>query len=144
MTIELLVIGLVLIGLEVFTASTFFIFLGLGFLAASLVSLVTDSVIVISLVGIVVSVISLVSLRTMYVQLVLPKEKTKTSYNGLIGKHAIMQDDYTSNGVDVGLARVSGTDWSVQCETNNLAFTKGERVVIRKIEGVRLIIDREE
>lgn len=144
MTIELLVIGLALIGLEVFTASTFFIFLGLGFLGASFVSLLTDSVIVISLVGIVVSVISLVSLRAIYVQLVLPKEKTQTSYNGLIGKHAIMQDDYTSNGVDVGLARVSGTDWSVQCETNNLTFTKGERVAIKKIEGARLIIDREE
>ncbi len=144
MTLILAIIGLALIVLEVFTASTFFIWIAVGFLCASLASLVTSNIIVLAIIGIATTLISVALLKSKYMELVLPAERTKTSYNELIGKHAIMQADYESNGVDVGLARVQGVDWSVQCEQSGVNFKKGERVVIKKIEGVRLIIERED
>lgn len=144
MTVTLAIIGLVLVLLEVFTASTFLIFIGFGFLAASLVSLITSNIIVLSIVGVGVSLITIKLLRSKFTKYAQPNGKIQTSYNELIGKYAIMQSDYTSNAVDVGVARVSGVDWSVQCETNGLTFAAGERVKIIKIEGVRLIIDRED
>lgn len=144
MTLILAIIGLALIVLEVFTASTFFIWIAVGFLCASLVSLVTSNLIVLAIVGVVTTLLSVAVLKAKYVELVLPAERTKTSYNELIDKHAIMQEDYDSNGVDVGLARVQGVDWSVQCEESGVHFEKDERVVIKKIEGVRLIIERED
>ncbi len=144
MTLILAMIGIALIVLEVFTASTFFIWIAVGFIAASLTSLITTNVVIIGFVGVLATLLSLALLRTSYAKYILPKENAQTSYNELIGKHAIMQEDYTSNGVDVGLARVGGVDWSVQCDTSGVEFLEGQRVIIKKIEGVRLIIDREE
>lgn len=144
MTIILAVIGVGLIVLEVFTASTFFIWIAVGFIAASLVSLTTESIVVIAICGVVATLLSLGLLRTRYAKYILPKENAKTAFNELIGEHAIMEADYTSNGVDVGVARASGASWSVQCAVSGVTFTKGERVVIEKIEGARLIIAREE
>lgn len=143
MTLILVIIGIVLIMLEVFTASTFFIWIAVGFLSSGLVSLVTSNVIIISAVGIFSTLISVAVLRTRYVKFVMPKERVETAHNELIGKNAIMRDDYTSNGVDVGVARVGGVDWSVQCDESNVNFEAGERVVIKKIEGVRLLIEKE-
>lgn len=142
-TLILAIIGIALIVVEVITASTFAIWIAVGFLCASLTSLVTDNLIIIALVGTVAMLLSVAVLRTKYIKYFLPKERKETSYNELLGKHAILQDDYTSNGVDVGVARVQGVDWSVQCEQSGVEFTKGERVVIKKIEGVRLIIEKE-
>lgn len=144
MTLILALIGAALLVLEVITASTFFIWIAVGFFCASLVSLITSNLIIVAAVGIVATLLSVASLRSRYAKWILPKENAKTSYNELIGKHAIMQADYTSNGVDVGLARVGGVDWSVQCLQAGQKFSKEERVVIKKIEGVRLIVEREE
>ncbi len=144
MTLILAVIGLVLVILEVVTASTFFIWIAIGFFAACIVSLFTTNVVVIAAFGIVVTVLSVSLMRTKYAKYVLPQKQTPTAYNELIGNHAIMQADYTANGVDVGTARVGGNDWSVQSEQLGNVFFKNERVVIKKIEGVRLIIEKEE
>lgn len=143
MTFILAIIGIILVGVEVVTASTFFIWIAIGFLCASLTSIVTSNIIIIAFVGIITAVGSIVGLKDKYIKYIQPKD-TPTTYNELIGKFAIMQADYTSNGVDVGLARVGGVDWTVQCATSHVSFKAGERVVIRKIEGVRLIIEREE
>lgn len=144
MTFVLAIIGIVLIGLEIFTSSTFLVFIGVGFIAASLVSLLTTNLIIISVVGVLVTLVSIGLLRKKYAHYMQPKAHTQTSYNELIGKHAIMLEDYTANGVDIGLVRVTGIDWSVQCETLGLSFKEGESVIIQKIEGARLIIDKEE
>lgn len=144
MTVILAIIGFALIILEVFTVSTFLIFIAFGFLAASLVSIISDSYILIATVGVVVTLLSIKLLRSKFTKYAQPNGQVQTSYNELIGKFAIMESDYTANGVDVGQARVSGVDWSVQCATNGSEFTAGERVKIKKIEGARLIIDRED
>lgn len=144
MTLILAVIGIVLVVLEVATTSTFFIWIAIGFFAASITSLITTNLIVVTIVGIIVTVLSVSLMRTKYARYVLPKNQTPTSYNELIGNHAIMQADYTANGVDVGTARVGGVDWSVQSEQVGNIFQANERVVIKKIEGVRLIIEKEE
>ncbi|WOO87996.1 NfeD family protein [Mollicutes bacterium LVI A0039] len=143
MTLILTIIGIFLIIAEVLTASTFVIWIAIGFLCAALVSLVTSNFVVLAAVGIITTLLSVAVLRTKYVKWVLPKERVETAHNELIGKAAIMKEDYTSNGVDVGIARVGGVDWSVQCETLETSFTAGERVVIKKIEGVRLLIEKE-
>lgn len=144
MSVILAIIGVVLVITEVITVSTFFIWIAIGFFVASLVSLFVSNIFIIAIFGIVASVASVMLLKTSYVKWVLPKKRTETAFNELIGKHAIMQEDYISNGVDNGLARVGGVDWSVQCEELGIKFEEGQRVIIKKIEGVRLIIEREE
>lgn len=144
MSVILAIIGVILVIAEVITVSTFFIWIAIGFLVASFVSLFTSNIFIIAMFGIVASVASVMLLKTSYVKYVLPKKRTETAFNELIGKHAIMQEDYTSNGVDKGLARVGGVDWSVQCEESGIKFEAGQRVTIKKIEGVRLIIEEEE
>lgn len=143
-SVILAIIGVVLVIAEVITISTFFIWIAIGFFVAAFVAIFTSNIFVITIFGIVASVASVMLLKTSYVKYVLPKKRTETAFNELIGKHAIMLEEYTSNGVDNGLARVGGVDWSVQCEESGIKFEEGQRVVIKKIEGVRLIIEREE
>ncbi|WOO86398.1 NfeD family protein [Mollicutes bacterium LVI A0039] len=143
MSFILIIIGIVLVVLEALTASTFIIWIAFGFLCAALTSFATSNIIIIATVGIVTTLLSVALLRTKYVRWILPKNRTETSYNEIIGKKAVMKEDYTADGVSVGVATINGVDWSVQCETDNLTFIKGERVMILKIEGVRLFIEKE-
>ncbi len=144
MTYILAAIGVVLLILEVITISTFLVWIAIGFFAASLTSIFTTNIFIIAFVGTVATILSLLVLKTKYVKLVMPKKREETAFNELIGKHAIMQADYFANGVDIGLARVGGIDWSVQSKEEGLEYTTGERVLIHRIEGVRLIIGKEE
>lgn len=144
MTFILAIVGMLLVICEVITISTYFIWIAIGFLAASLASIITTNIIIIATVGILATLLSVGLLKTKYVKYVLPKKRVETAFNELVGKYAIMQENYVSNGVDTGLAKVQGVEWSCQCEEINTHFDKGERVKIIKIEGVRLIIEREE
>ncbi len=144
MTYILAAIGVVLLILEVITISTFLVWIAIGFIAASIVSIFTTNIFIIAFVGVAATVLSLLVLKTKYVRLVMPKTREETAFNELIGKHAIMQNDYVVNGVDIGLARVAGIDWSVQGQVEDQIFAQGERVLILRIEGVRLIIGKED
>ncbi len=143
MTLILLIVGIVLIILEAITTSTFLIWIGFGFICASIVSLLTESIFIILVVGIIGSIISVALFKKEYVKIVKEGGNIPTSYNENIGKKATMITDYKSDGVATGRAIVNGMEWSVQAKGNDLSFSKGELVYIKKIEGVRLIIEKE-
>ncbi len=144
MTLILFVIGIVLIILEMMTVSTFLIWPGIGVLVAAFASLFTSNVLVLAIVFAIATLISVGLLKTEYIKLVMPKEKTETSYNEYIGKHAILINDYIANGVDNGVVRLNGVEWSVKSKNLDESFKAGERVTIIAIEGVHLIIGKEE
>ncbi len=144
MTLILFVVGVVLIILEMLTVSTFLIWPGIGVLVAAFASLFTSNVLVLAIVFAIATLVSIGLLKTKYIKLVMPKKKTETSYNEYIGKHAILINDYIANGVDNGIVRLNGVEWSVKSKKIDESFKAGERVTIIAIEGVHLIIGKEE
>lgn len=144
MTLILVAIGLVLILIELLTVSTFFVWIAAGVFAAAFTSVFTDNIYILLGVGTLVTIICLASLQSKYINYIKPKNATQTSYNNLIGRKAKMLDDYHADGVNSGSAKVGGVTWSVVCENERTTFTADETVIIKAIEGSKLIIGKEE
>lgn len=140
----LLIIGIILIGLEALTVSTFLIWIAIGFIVASFAALFTTNIWVVLVIGIISTTISVVLFKDKYRKFILPQNETKTSYNEFIGKFAIMEANYKADGVAVGRANISGQNWSVYNAGPEMEFKSGEKVIVKKIEGVRLIIEKGE
>ncbi len=140
----LFIVALLLIVVEVLTVSTFFIWVSLGVFASALTSLVTDNVVIITLVGIVITILSLVMLRTKYFNYARPKKIEATAYEKLIGKKATMLEDYLTNGANTSSAKVDGVIWTVICETSATKFNKNEIVLIEDVVGSKLVIRKED
>ena len=89
----------------------------------------------------------IVSILLLYFTRPLVKDKlkvgtTKTNADALIGKTAVVTSDITA--VSPGQAKVNGMEWSAVTEDGVLPVEAGTTVIIKGIEGVKLIVSRSE
>ena len=71
------------------------------------------------------------------------KERQRTNVDSLIGKKAVVLERIdTLHGV--GRAEVNGMEWSAKTEKQDEIIEAGEVVVIDGIQGVKLIVRKEE
>ena len=90
---------------------------------------------------VVVFIISSVALifltRPLYKKYIMPKV-TATNSDALIGKIAIVTEDIDNDSA-VGLVKVSGQVWSALSQ-NGINIPKDTKVVIKDIQGVKLVV----
>lgn len=133
-----IILTVVFLVLEGMSAALMTIWFAGGSVAAMIVSLLTDSFVIQLIVFIVVSSILLILTRPLLVKR-MDHEKIKTNVDSLLGEEGII-----IKGADVdslGQAKVKGQIWSVKSQDNE-ELIKGERVIVQKVEGVKLLVSK--
>lgn len=93
------------------------------------------------IVCVVVSVVSILLLRKVALKfLSKSKEKTETNMDTIIGTKTKLLTDITED--EMGTVKVNGVVWSAKTE-NDEAIKKDEYVKIVKVEGNKLIVEKE-
>lgn len=138
----LVAIGLILLILEIFTISTFLIWVSFGFFAAAFVALFTNNLIVISLSGLIIFVVSIYLFRGKYLGKMMSKNSIKTSYEEILDKNGVVIKQFLGDSEEVGIVKVNGMEWSAK-STQKILFEKNQIVKIKKIEGVKIIVEKD-
>ncbi len=86
-----------------------------------------------------ISIVLLATLRPVSMRLV-KKQDFKSNADGLIGKNVLITED-VSNIKGTGQGKVDGMVWTVRGTTDE-PIMAGETVKIKKIEGVKLIVEQ--
>lgn len=127
----LLVVSILLLILEIFTVSTFFLWIAIGVLFSSFVALFTNNLLILLICGSVVSVISIYLFRSKYISRI-KKGNVKTSYEEQIGEKGEVVVAFKGNSTEIGRVKVGGLDWSA-ISSEEVDFAKGDIVVIKEI-----------
>jgi len=127
---------------EVFTEGFFLLWFAVGALVGLLVTLFTDNIIIQFLFFILTSVILLLSTQKITINFLNNRKKVESNINALIGKKAkIIEALDPIEGA--GKVKVNGEVWKAIPTNNSQTFEIGETVIIRDIDGVKLIIEKE-
>lgn len=127
---------------ELLTMGLTSIWFAVGALVAAICSLFVPYFWVQLVVFVVVSVLLLVFTKPIAVKF-LNVGKFKSNAESLVGKRAIVTSEI-DNLKEIGEVTVSGLDWSARTERDGVVIPKNAVVVIKKIEGVKLIVDLDE
>lgn len=136
-TIAWLILLAVLIFIEFMTLGLTTIWFAGGALAAFVVSLFLDNLILELVIFVVVSLLLLYFTRPIVIKYFNPK-RVKTNYEELIGKEAVVITSI-DNLKASGLVKVNGQEWSARSADGTL-IEKDTRVVVNGISGVKLIV----
>ena len=132
-----LLILAILIFIEIITLGLTTIWFAGGALIAFIVSLFYDNLLLEVILFLVVSVILLYFTRPLVMRYFNPK-RTKTNYEGVIGKVA-MVTTAIDNVNAIGQVIVDGQEWSAKA-LEDVVIEKGAKVKIHGITGVKLIV----
>ncbi len=132
-----LIILAVLIFIEIITLGLTTIWFAGGALVAFIVSLFYDSLLLEVILFLVVSVVLLYFTRPFVMRYFNPK-RTKTNYEGVIGKIAMVTATIDNMNA-VGQVVVDGQEWSAKA-LEEVIIEKGSKVKIHGITGVKLIV----
>ena len=110
-----------------------------GALVAALIALICPYFWVQVVVFIIVSVLMLIFTKPIAVKF-FNKGRIKTNAESLIGQRAIVVSEI-DNLKGIGEVTVSGLDWSARTLEDGLVIPEKAVVVIRRIEGVKLIVE---
>ena len=113
----------------------------IGAVCAALSTLFVDSIVLQAVIFVAVSLLVLLATRPIVNKFRQKQIKVSTNADRLIGTIGVMTGDL-SKPEDTGLAKVSGSVWSVK--TDNPPLKKDDRVRVIAIEGVKLIVDKAE
>ena len=137
-----LVLFVILLVIEIFTMGLTTIWFAGGSILAFILAYVGFGLPVQIIVFLLVSIILLVLTRPIAVKF-FNKERQKTNAESLIGQKAIVLETIdTLHGV--GRAEVNGMEWSAKTDEPGEIIEIGTVVVIEGIQGVKLIVKKEE
>lgn len=132
-----LIVLAVLIFIEIITLGLTTIWFAGGALVAFVVSLFFDNLLVEIILFLVVSLVLLYFTRPYVLKYFNPK-RTKTNYEGVIGKEALVIA--TIDNINAtGQVSVDGQEWSARSLEGNI-IEKGNKVKVQGISGVKLIV----
>lgn len=132
-----LIIIIALTILEVMTIGLVSIWFIISGLISLILSFFIDSFYVQFAVFVIIGIILMITTRPVLEKLIVSK-KENTNLDRVIGMSAIVTEDILKN--EVGEVKVDGKKWSAISKDQIL---KGETVKIKKIEGVKLIVEKE-
>lgn len=127
---------------ELLTMGLTSIWFAAGALVAAIVALFVPYFWVQLVVFVVVSILLLVFTKPIAVKF-LNIGKFKSNAESLVGKRAIVTSEI-DNLKEIGEVTIQGLDWSARTEQDGVVIPKNAVVVIKKIEGVKLIVDLDE
>lgn len=125
---------------EIVTVGLVGIWFAGGALAAALVSVITDLLLVQVVVFIVVSVALLMVTRPLAKKHLNEKIK-ETNLDALIGRELVVLETIDPE-TGKGKVKINDVEWRAYPEDGESIFEEGEKVVVREISGVKLIVDR--
>lgn len=123
---------------EIVTVNLVSIWFAIGAMAAYITSLITESFLIQIAVFIVVSIIALACTRKISKKLTC-KQMEKTNADRAIGKEGVLLEGITK--YEFGEIKVDGKVWTANSKK---PISKGEKVVVIGIEGVKLIVQKKE
>ncbi len=132
----------VLLVIEIITLGLTTIWFAGGALVAFLLSLVSDNFILELVVFLVVSFVLLFFTRPI-AQKYFNKQRVKTNYESLIGRDGKVIERI-DNFNNTGQVVVGGLEWTARALDSQEIIETGERVIIREVSGVKLIVEVEE
>lgn len=132
-----LVLVIVLSFIEIATVSLVSIWFVASGIVAMILSFFIEDTAIITTVFILLGIFLLVLSRPI-VNKLRSKDNEKTNLERIIGESAIVTEDIKKN--EVGEVKVDGKRWSAISKEKCL---KGDRVKILKIDGVKLIVEKE-
>lgn len=130
------VVLIVSLGIEALTMNLITIWIALGSLAALICSAFTSSIMIQSFVFIIVTLLTLIFTRKFVVD-VLKIKSVKTNLDVVVGQVGVVINDITVD--KPGRISVAGKSWAA---ISDIPISKGERVDILAIEGVKLVVKR--
>lgn len=137
-----LVLFVVLLVIEIFTMGLTTIWFAGGAILAFILAYVGFGLPVQIIVFLLSSIILLVLTRPLAVKF-FNKERQKTNAESLIGQKAVVLETIdTLHGT--GRAEINGMEWSAKTDESKEIIEAGEVVVIEGIQGVKLIVKKEE
>ena len=140
-TLVWLGILIVFVGVELATAQLDTIWFAGGALAAFILSFFSGISIWVQLVVFVlVSLLLLVFTRPALIKLI-DKNKVKTNIETVPGKIALVTEQI-ENLLGKGAVEISGIVWTARAEDDDEVIAVGEKVVVVRIEGVKVIVKK--
>ncbi len=133
----LLLAGVFII-IESFTAGFFVFWFGIGALAALIVSLFIDNVIIQSIVFVISSTLLLILTKPLVKKFIKNNETIPTNVYSLIGKEGLVVENI-DNIDGTGKVKVEGELWSATSDTN---IEKDTKVKVVNINGVKLKVEK--
>lgn len=137
-----LVILVALIVIEIFTLGLTTIWFAGGALAAIVVAALGGPVWLQVLVMIIVSAVLLFFTRPVAVKY-FNRDRERTNAESLVGRQAIVLSEI-NNLQGIGQVTVNGMEWTARTIMDGQTIEPGEVVIIRGINGVKLLVEREE
>ena len=138
MSIFWLVLAVVMGVLEASTAQLVSIWFAVGAVGGCVTSLITDKIWIQVVVAIVVTLITLIATRPL-AKRVTNIKKTHTNSDRNIGKTAVVISDI-DNLQSKGQVKVESTVWSAKSADDSV-ITKDTKVVVKAIEGAKLVVE---
>lgn len=140
MTIIWLVVAIVLGVVELMTLGLISIWFAIGAVAAMLASIAGGNIWTQLIVFIVVSGAILFSVRPIAARYINSNVK-KTNIDALVGRKLIAKTDI-DNLKGIGKVDMDGSTWLAVSTDDNVTIHAGEEVVITKVVGAKLIVER--
>ena len=139
MVIFWLVVMVALIVIELATLGLTTIWFACGALVAVVAAAMDAPLLLQILMFVVVSFAVLLAVRPIAVKY-FNKDRTRTNIESMIGRQAIVVSEI-DNMQGIGQVTVNGMEWSARSTINELKIAVGHVVVIRAVDGVKLIVE---
>jgi len=140
-TIMWLIIFAVLLVIEIITLGLTTVWFALGALAAFLMAYIGFGTVVQVVVFLVVSIILFVLTRPIAMKF-FNQKREHTNAESLIGQKAVVKEEINTIKA-VGRVEVNGMEWSAKADESDV-IESGTIVIIKGIQGVKLIVEKEE
>ncbi len=142
MMIFWLVLTILCILVEITTVGLVSIWFAGGALVACFLDMAGIHVIVQVVVFLVVSLLLVLVTRPL-AKKCLNTNRTKTNYEGIIGK-VVRVTEKIDNFNNTGTALVNGQEWTARSESDNITIEQGQLAQVVNIKGVKLIVKKYE
>jgi membrane protein implicated in regulation of membrane protease activity len=131
----------VLLIIEIITLGLTTIWFAGGALIAFILSLITDNIVLEMVVFLVVSLVLLFFTRPIAAKY-FNKQRIKTNYQSIIGKEGKVIETI-DNFNNTGQVILNGQEWTARAAEDQCVIEVGNRVIVRDVAGVKLIVDME-
>ena len=140
-TIMWLIIFAILLVIEIATLGLTTVWFALGALAAFLAAYIGFGTVVQVIVFLVVSIILLILTRPIAMKF-FNQKREHTNAESLIGQKAVVKEEINTVQA-LGRVEVNGMEWSAKTDESDV-IEAGTIVLIKGIQGVKLIVEKEE
>lgn len=138
MTSTWTIIFFILLFVELITINLVSIWFAIGALFSAIVSIFTDSVLIQFLTFLLVSIVTLIITKPV-VKKINKKKFTPTNLDRVIGQQGVVTKRISKDSY--GLVKALGSIWTA---TSDDFIDVGSRVIVQKIDGVKLIVKKKE